>query len=194
MKRIVIFVLAVLATPALASTFINVDASSASFPVGTVATSGVWPSAGVTVSSLQHYVDFPSAGTNNCVNFEIPAVPQTMSSSPTLSCKITAADASGTGAPLAAAQFTVVAQAYPAGDAITGNTTTTIAGVLNLSLAGSSQNQAIVSPNTNAFPINKNANVACGAECLGRPLVFRLCRNTASSADTVRFYNLTCEE
>lgn len=193
MKRFLsMVVLLLVSTPAFAATFINVGADSANFPSGTLATSGAWSGA-VPITDPRKFVDFPSSSTNNCVIFDIPAVPQTMSNSPSLVCTLAVADANVS--PTGTVTFAIYGQAYPVGDQLVGAFTSAVFGQASYNLGGSAQNR--ISQQTgfpSSFVINKAGNVACGSECLGSPLALQICRISSTSPDTARLYSLTCQE
>lgn len=189
MKWISGLILAVLATPALATTFINVDADSARIPPGNAST--IVPLTGGSGNGPRNAVNFPSQSNSNCALFNVPAVPQTMSVSPSLSCQVTFRDTAVT--PSSNVQWSFAAQAYPQGDPLVDTFQSITGGVSLTSMAGSTQNKAIVSNISSSFAIVELNQVPCGTECLGRPLIIAVCRSTATG-DTLQIVNMTCQE
>lgn len=189
MKRILVLILAVLATPALATTYIDVDADSARIPAGQATT--IVPLNGGDGSGPRNLVNYPNQSSNNCAIFAIPAVPQTMSNTPSLICRVTFRDPAAV--PASNVQWQFAAQAFPTGDSLVDTFFSLSGGAAVATMAGTAQNNTNGSIPSSNFPIVEASNVPCGTECLGRPLLIRLCRQTATG-DTLQVVSIACEE
>lgn len=189
MKQVLGLIVALLAMPAFATTYINADADSARIPAGQVST--IVPLTGGSGSAPRNAVQFPNQSSTNCATFNIPALPQTMTSAPSLNCGVTIRDTAAT--PANTVSFIFAAQAWPNPDLLTDQFTSTTTGAVAIGLGGQAQNRSIVSTISTNFPVVKASNTACGPECLGTPLVITVCRVNASG-DTVQLVNLTCQE
>lgn len=190
-----VVMMAVLAMPAFATTYINVDADSARIPAGQVST--IIPLTGGTGSNgsaPRSTVQFPNQSSTNCAAFNIPALPQTMSAAPSLNCGVTIRDTAAS--PASTVAFIFAAQAFPTGTVLTDRFLSVTTGTKSITLAGAAQ-YASISQDTSGlstnFPVMKNASTACGPECLGAPTVIYVCRATATG-DTVQLVTLSCQE